>query len=300
MRMEVRAKILIFAKIFNTFARAGEAPYPTPTRQLITKQPSLNMQSISATILTHNEESQIGRCLRSLQGVADEIVVVDSYSTDRTLELCQQAGCKVSQRKFMGFGPARQYATSLTTHPYILTIDADEELSEELRQSIIALKEQGLTHRVYAMLRRNLWGEQHVRHGGWENDVRIRLFNKRYANWDLRSVEETVVFPDTLRPCLLEGELIHYRCDSAHGLRRKEMRHAMLKAKVLETQRDSIGALEPLINGIEAFIASYALRGGYREGLRGWHIARCAFLCSHAAYSRARRKLRERTDGAKG
>ncbi len=255
------------------------------------------MQLISATVLTHNEESQIERCLKSLQGVADEVVVVDSYSTDRTLEICQQMGCTVSQRKFVGFGPARQYATSLTRYPYILTIDADEELSPELRASIIALKEQGMTHRVYAMRRRNLWGDRAVRHGGWEHDVRIRLFNKRYANWDLRSVEETVVFPDTLRPFLLDGELIHYRCSDARSLRRKEMRHAMLKAKVLETQRDSIGALEPLINGVEAFMASYALKGGFKEGLVGWHIARCAYLSAQAAYSRARRKLREKAEG---
>ena len=258
------------------------------------------MQSISATVLTHNEESQIERCLSSLQGVADEIVVVDSYSTDRTLEICQRMGCVVSQREFAGFGPARQYATSLTRHPYVLTIDADEELSAELRDTIIRLKTEGLTHRVYAMRRLNLWGERPVRHGGWENDVRIRLFNKRYANWDLRSVEETVVFPDTVRPTLLEGDLIHHRCDSAGELRRKEMRHAMLRAKVLGTQRDSIGALEPIVNGLEAFGASYILKGGFKEGLRGWHIARCAYLCAVAAYSRARRKLREKARGEAG
>ena len=101
------------------------------------------MKKISATILAYNEERHIEACLESLRGVADEIIVVDSGSTDRTIEICRKYGCKVSTRKFDGFGAQRQYATSLTTHQYILSIDADELLSPALQESIKRLKVRG-------------------------------------------------------------------------------------------------------------------------------------------------------------
>ncbi len=95
------------------------------------------MRHISATIITFNEEHRIKACLASLDGIADEIIVVDSFSTDRTAEICSEHGCKVVKREFPGYGAQRQFATSLTTHSYVLSIDADEVLSPALRNTII-------------------------------------------------------------------------------------------------------------------------------------------------------------------
>ena len=122
------------------------------------------MTKISATILTYNEVGSIEGCLESLRDIADEIIVVDSGSTDSTLDICRRYGCKISQRELAGFGAQRQYATSLTTHSYVLAIDADEELSPALRRSLIELKTQGLTHRVYAFSRLNFYCGFAVRH----------------------------------------------------------------------------------------------------------------------------------------
>ena len=98
------------------------------------------MRKITATVITYNEADRIELCLKSLQGVADEIIVVDSYSTDNTVQICEEAGCKVVQRAFPGYGAQRQYATSLATHRYILSIDADEVLSPALRASLKKLR----------------------------------------------------------------------------------------------------------------------------------------------------------------
>ena len=113
------------------------------------------MEKISATIISLNEEARIRACLESLRDVADEIIVVDSGSTDLTPEICRQMGCKVTMRPFDGYGAQRQYATSLTTHRFVLALDADEVLSPALRSSLLRLKEEGMTHRVYEMARLN-------------------------------------------------------------------------------------------------------------------------------------------------
>lgn len=250
------------------------------------------MQQISATILTHNEEKQIARCVESLRGVADEVIVIDCYSDDRTVEICKDLGCSVTQRKFEGYGPQRQFATSLTRHAYNLTIDADEELSPELRESIIRLKEEGFGHRVYSMMRRNLFGDRHITGSGWENDLCIRLFNKKFANWDMHAVEEKVMFPDTLRPCLLEGDLIHYRCNDADDLLAKELGHARLRARMIANRCAEINGIEPLWHAMGAFIYSYLLHGGLRQGTPGWQIARIAYASQKLAWEEARNIIR--------
>lgn len=124
------------------------------------------MAHISVTIITYNEEHRIEACLKSLQDIADEIIVVDSFSTDRTVEICNAYGCKVTQRRFPGYGAQRQYATSLTSYSYVLSIDADEVLSPALRSSLIKLKEEGFAHRVYEMSRLNFYCGQPVKQIG--------------------------------------------------------------------------------------------------------------------------------------
>ena len=105
------------------------------------------MANISATILTFNEEKRIKACIDSLRGIADEIIVVDSFSTDRTAEICRREGCEVTQRRLAGYGAQRQYATSLTSYPYVLSVDADEVISPALKNSILRVKREGFAHR---------------------------------------------------------------------------------------------------------------------------------------------------------
>ena len=125
---------------------------------------------ISVTIITHNEADRIEACLKSVAAVADEIIVVDSFSTDFTADICRRYGCRVVSRSFEGYGQQRQYATSLTSHPYVLSIDADEVLSPALIASILKEKEQGFNHRVYSIPRLNFFCGQPVRHCGWYPD----------------------------------------------------------------------------------------------------------------------------------
>ena len=254
------------------------------------------MKQISATILAYNEERHIGACLESLRDVADEIVVVDSGSTDRTVEICEEYGCKVRTRKFDGFGAQRQYATSLTTHQYILSIDADELLSPALQESIRRLKAEGFGHRVYSISRLNFYCGVPVKRCGWYPDRQIRLFDKRYANWNLRDVSETVIFRDSVRPELIDGDIFHNRCDTPEQYEKVAVSHAAMKAKVLAARDEEIGPLSPLLHGVKALWRCLITEGGLFEGKVGRDISFQSYRSELLAYTTAR-KLKKSSQG---
>ena len=234
------------------------------------------MAKISATIITNNNCDTIERCLRSLEGVADEIVVVDAYSTDGTADTCKSHGCKVTQREFVGYGAQKQYAVSLAANSYILSIDADEYINDELRQSIKELKEAGFKHRIYSLSRLNFFGDKPIRHSGWWPDPQIRLFDKRYASWDLRDVHERVTFPSTLWPAPVKGTLMHNRCANADEYHKKESKYASINAHVLAASGWHQSSLTTYLKAIVAFLRIYVFKLGYLDGNPGLEIAKTA------------------------
>lgn len=257
------------------------------------------MHQLSATIIALNEENRIGACLDSLEGIADEIVVVDSFSTDRTAEICLERGCRVSQRPFDGFGAQRQYATSLTTHRYVLTIDADEVLSPALRESILRVKREGFGHRVYQMSRLNFYCGYPVTHCGWYPDLHIRLFDKRYANWNLSDLGEKVIFRDSVRPQLLDGDILHYRCDTREQFSDLTRAHAAIRAGVIAASPEGISSFTPMLKGMMAWCETFLLKGGLRAGSVGREIAAESYKGAFLAYSAARRLKERRAAGGK-
>lgn len=250
------------------------------------------MIKLSATILTLNEERRIEECLKSLRDIADEIIVVDSGSTDATLEICRRYGCRISVRPMSGFGAQRQYATSLTTHPYVLAIDADEVLSPTLRQNLLLWKRTDPAHRVYAFSRLNFYCGFAVRHCGWYPDIQTRIFDKRYANWNLRNVEERVTFRDSVSPQLIEGDLLHYRCETPTQYADKLRSHAEIRSREIADETESIGSLQPVMRGLSAFFQTYFGQQGFMDGSVGFAIARHNYFASRDAYRHARDKTR--------
>lgn len=254
--------------------------------------PLYGMEKISATIIAYNEETRIAACLESLRDIADEIIVVDSGSDDHTVAICHKYGCRVTMRPFDGYGAQRQYATSLTTHRFVLSIDADEVISPALRQSLLNLKETGFAHRVYSMSRLNFYCGYPVKHCGWYPDRQIRLFDKRYAAWNLRDVAEKVIFRDSVRPEPLDGDILHYRCDTHAQYRRVVRNHAAIKARVLAASPESISAVTPIWRGLKAFWETYINQGGIFEGSVGREIARESYVAEFLAW-RAAKKLKD-------
>lgn len=249
------------------------------------------MMPITATIITHNEEHNIERCLNALIGVADEIVVVDSNSTDATVEICSRYGCRIVKRAFSGYGSQRQYATSLATHRYILSIDADEVVTEELRLAILRLKESGELdrHRMYGLEMVSYVCGQPMNYSGFEPHHEVRLFDKRYATWDLRDVGERVSHSDSVIPAKLPGCVNHYRCNSFDELRAKELRHAAIRARVLAAREKGIGFLTPRVKALGAFLSCHFRQRALLDGAAGRRIAALRYSSTLAAYRDARR-----------
>lgn len=246
------------------------------------------MSRLSVTILTFNEEKRIAQCLEALRPIADEIIVVDSFSTDRTVEICRRYGCRITQRRFEGYGAMRQYATSLTTNNYVLSIDADEVVSPQLMQSIAELKQTGFTHRVYMLSRLNFFCDQAVKHCGWWPDRHIRLFDKRYANWNLRDISEGVIFRDSVSPEPVTGDLLHYPCRTAEQYHDTQQRHAEIRARVIAT-KSNVGPLTPWIKATLAFLQTYVGKAGFLDGIAGRQISMENARSTLTAYTLARR-----------
>lgn len=255
------------------------------------------MAKLSATVLTFNEAAHIEDCIRSLQGVADEIIVVDSFSTDGTPDICRRLGCKVTQRKMAGYGVQRQYATSLTSHDYVLALDADEVLSPSLHTNIVRLKEKGFEHRGYSFPRLNFYCGIPVKHCDWYPDIQVRLFDKRYANWNLHDVAERVIFRDNVRPKLLDGDILHYRCDTPGEYRATERKHAEYLAARIADENAPIGVLTPTLQGIKNFLSCFIGQGGILDGIAGRDICIERYRSARAAYRSAREKQREKMNG---
>ncbi|RLD77314.1 MAG: glycosyltransferase family 2 protein, partial [Bacteroidetes bacterium] len=153
------------------------------------------MPKLSAVIITQNEEQNIGRCIDSLKGVADDIVVVDSGSTDNTEAICKEKGARFFYNKWEGYIEQKNFANDLAEHKYILSVDADEALSGQLRDSILEAKE-SLKADGYEMNRLTNYCGTWIRHGGWYPDRKLRLFHRDKFEWGGEKIHEAMVMKE--------------------------------------------------------------------------------------------------------
>jgi len=184
---------------------------------------------ITATIITYNEEPNIARCLESLQGIADEIIVMDSFSTDRTMEICRSFGVTFHQQKWQGYAQQKNDLNALATYDMILSLDADEVLSSELQHSILKMKALG-EKGTYAVNRLTNYCGKWIYHSGWYPDIKVRLFPKS-CYWEGNLVHEELVCSEAFTPSLLEGHLEHYSYTSHRQHRERADRYSTLTAK---------------------------------------------------------------------
>lgn len=237
---------------------------------------------ISATIITFNEEPNIKAACESVSW-ADEIVVVDSESTDRTRELAEACGARVIVNAWPGFGAQKQFAVDQAQHDWIFSLDADERVSDELRKAIEALKRRPETEIAdgFLVARRTFYQQRWIRGGGWYPDRQLRLFNRTKGRWKQRHIHESVAMNSGARVGELGGDLLHYTSpNAAHHHRVIGERYAPLAAQQMyeEGRRTSIFSVASA--GPAAFIRSFILKGGFRDGFAGFTIA--SFAAHHA------------------
>lgn len=235
------------------------------------------MHKLSVAIITFNEESCIEACLQSVAGIADEIVVLDSYSTDKTIELAKGKGAKVFQQKFSGYTEQKQDAVNLCSHDYILAIDADEQLSPTLLVAIQSLKERGFAATAYTVNRLNFVGNRSVKTCGWYPDRKIRLWNKTKGAWGGQNPHDKVVMQKGILAVQLNGDLLHFTYPTVNHLIRQADKFARIAANELKRRSAIYLLLKLLLSGPIRFLKTYFIKRGFADGKLGW------LICFHQA-----------------
>jgi glycosyltransferase involved in cell wall biosynthesis len=231
------------------------------------------MNHLSACLITVNEEDNLSRALASLSGIADEIVVVDAGSTDRTEQIAREHGAVFVVRKWTNYAEQKNFAAAAASKNWILSVDADEELSATLRTSILEWKERAPEFPVYEMPRRAWYLGGWIKHSGWYPDYQRRLYRRDLARFS-GIIHESLRFEG--KPGRLNGDLLHYTVQSFAEHEEKVERYAALAAQQMflagkRSWRPAVWLATPW-----SWFQNYFLRGGFLDGYRGALIAQMA------------------------
>jgi glycosyltransferase involved in cell wall biosynthesis len=232
---------------------------------------STDANALSVIIIAYNEENSIGRCIDSVKKVADEIIVLDSYSTDRTVEIARAKGAIVRQEKFRGYIEQKNRALQLSSHHFVLSLDADEALDQELVNSILAAKKD-FRAKAYKMNRCANYCGRFIRHGLWYPDQKVRLFDKRLARWGGANPHDRIELSNRVKVKHLKGNLLHYSYNSIEDHLLQNNHFSTISARTLHEKgvRSHWGKI--LLNPMWTFIHGYLLRAGFLDGFYGFVI----------------------------
>lgn len=226
---------------------------------------------LTVAIIALNAADQIGPCLASVAGLADEVLVVDSGSDDGTLDLARSLGARVETREWLGFGRQKQHAVSLARNDWVLCLDVDERVSERLAASIRAALASRRCH-AYRMARRNRFLGRWLAHGEGYPDWTLRLFHRAHAGWSNDEVHEAVL--TTAQVGRLEGDLMHDSAEDIATYMAKQNRYTSLHAQALFNQGVRAGYWRLMSSPLARFVKFYFLRLGFLDGGPGFaHIA---------------------------
>ena len=242
---------------------------------------------ISATIIAFNEAENIRYACESVAW-ADEILLVDSESTDATREIAAECGARVIVNAWPGFAAQKQFAVDTARHDWIFSLDADERISPELLASLKILRDVDESHLAdgYRVARRAFYLGRWIRGGGWYPDYQLRLFNRKRGSWGDRLIHESVTMNAGACVETLKGDLLHYSMqNTAHHQRMIEERYAPLGARQMLRDGKRTTRLRTSVAGPLAFLRSFVLKGGWRDGRAGFAIAKFAALHASIKHS---------------
>ncbi len=244
------------------------------------------MLKISAVIITFNEEHNIERCLKSVQTVADEIVVLDSFSTDKTEEICKNYHVKFLQHKFDGHIQQKNRVADAAENDYILSLDADEELSAELQKSIQKVKETG-NFDAYRFNRLNIYCGKPIKHTTWYPDRKIRLWNRKKGKWGGTNPHDTIILTSGASLKFIKGDLLHYSYNTIEEHIKQANKFSSISAEQINKNNQKNLFLKAFINPSFRFLNNYFLKLGFLEGYTGLVISIIISFETFLKYSKA-------------
>jgi glycosyltransferase involved in cell wall biosynthesis len=229
---------------------------------------------ISVVIITFNEERNIGDCLASVKDLADEIIVVDSLSTDATQSICKSYGVQWVEQSFLGHVEQKNLAATLAKFSYVLSIDADERVSDVLRQSILREKEKGFGATSYTMNRFNNYCGQWIRYGKWYPEHKLRLWKNGCGKWHGDNPHDKFDVSPPVKALLLKGDLLHFSFRTISDHVSQMNKFSTIAAESLFKKGKKRSLFKPFLSSFWAFFNGYFLHLGFLEGIYGYVIAR--------------------------
>ncbi len=240
---------------------------------------------ISATIITYNEERNVARVIESLR-CCDEILVLDSGSNDRTVEIATKLGARVVEASWHGYAAQKNIAAELASHDWILALDADESLSEALEAELWHIKKTGPKFNGYTVPRMAQYLGRWILHSGWYPDRKVRLFDRRKAKWVGEFVHESVTVDGPVGH--LTSNLLHFTCDSLSQHLRTMDRYTTLAAEEIVARGKSVTFSQLLFEPPWVFLRTYVFKLGFLDGVEGMAVAYMAALYNFVKYAKAR------------
>ncbi len=241
---------------------------------------------ISVVIITLNEEKNIRRCLNSVVEIADEILVVDSFSNDNTENICLEYPVNFHQHKFDTYINQKNYALSLSKYFHVLSLDADEALSEELIESIKKVK-QNWQADAYSMNRLANYCGKWIRHSGWYPDKKLRLFDKRKGSWGGINPHDKIILQKNCKEVHLKGNLYHYTYYTIDEHIAQANRFSTIAAQEIVNLNINISVLTILTKPIAKFLRNYFLKLGFLDGFYGFMICEITAFETFLKYTKA-------------
>ena len=249
------------------------------------------MVPVSAVIITFNEERNLQRCIDSLKGVADEIIIIDSFSTDGTEAIAAANGARFIRHPFEGHIQQKNVALSKATHEWILSLDADEALDETLRLSILNVKETG-TATGYSMNRLTNYCGHWVKHCGWYPDTKVRLIRNGRGSWTGINPHDKLELSHGEKPFHLRGDILHYSYYSLDDHRKQIEYFGDIASRELFQRNKSISWFMIVAKVIAQFVKSYIVKLGILDGSAGWTISRMSAYATWRKYTKLKNLYR--------
>lgn len=245
------------------------------------------MPKLSVVIITFNEEENIARCLDSVIGIADEVVVVDSFSKDKTEEICKSKGARFVQHTFPGHIEQKNWALTQSTYPHCLSLDADEALDETLRKSIMSVKENWDCD-GYEMNRLTNYCGSWIHHCGWYPDRKLRLFDKTKGSWGGINPHDKYEIPNG-KIGKLKGDILHYSYYTTEDHYKQIEYFTTILAKAMYEKHRKANFFKIYLSPVFKFVKDYFFRLGFLDGYAGWQVCRLSAWATYIKYTKLKK-----------